>query len=195
MGDTAWKEWERTVAKGFSSWLTGGTRNDVLMRMPLQGRMVERTFGDLCVNSRVPERWKPAGLWFLQKFLVDAKNRKRFRLPGLLTGPDHEFYGWWRKLTGDAADNGKWRLMVLLDKPSNVHTIVVGQKEWKLFDDKFGWLKGDVGNRRIEFPVLKMHQPKLDETLRFCQFEKLLKWLDPAALGAPIPSKEVVSGA
>lgn len=189
MGDTPWKKWERTTAEQLSNWLTEGTRKDVLVRQSLMGRMVERLYGDFALNPRGVERWRPLGTWFMQTFHVDAKNRKAFRLPSMLTSPDHPFWEWWAKLSKEASmGGGKKRLMLLLAKPSNERIAVIGQREWKWFEEVLGKPVG-----KAWFPVFRLYRPEIEEAVRFCELGRLLRWIDPTLLGCPVAAKGACS--
>lgn len=183
--DKAWKKWERTVAESLSRWMSGGRCKTIVARQSLLGRMVERKYGDMAPHPDCPEKWRPAARWFMEKFHVDAKVRKAFRLPALLTGPAHPFWSWWGKLTHEAAMAGaKMRLMVLLAKPSNEHVLVFGRRERQWFDSLVGL--------KLSFPSMTLRRAYAEaggdeEAVTLVQLEPMLKFLDPQALGCPGP--------
>lgn len=187
MGDTAWKAWEREVGKAISRWLTGALskpRNDLVARQALYGRMIERKYGDMAPHPDCPEAWRPAVAWFMATFHVDAKNRKKFRLPGLLTGKDHEFWSWWAKLSHEAAMAGaKKRLMVLLAKPSGERVLVFGQRERAWFDDHVGdkW-----GFPHLQLRRVRGEKDGDDETIYLVSLADFLRHADPEVLGCPV---------
>lgn len=194
MGDTPWKKWERTVAEAFSRWLSETADKEpravggrVVCRQSLMGRMVESVFGDLAIHPQCAAKYLPAAQWFMTTFMVDAKNRKAFRLPSLLRSPKHEFWGWWDKLGDDAARaGGKHRLMVMLDKSCGVHTLAFGGRDRD-------WLMSQCG--RFTFQHFVMETPKGDrenpEKVVFCEFESFLEWANPVGLGCPEVESEV----
>lgn len=191
MADKAWKAWERTCAEWFSRWLSGSldkkspTVEDerVVCRQSLMGRMVERKYGDLAIHPACSERMRPCADWFMKTFMVDAKKRASFRLPGLLTSPGHEFWNWWAKLSEDAGAQGKRRFMVLLDHNSKARVLAFGRSESKVFTDNLGFMR--------PFPFFNMSH-RIDtlqdgdrEEMTFCDFDKFLRWADPVGLGCP----------
>lgn len=191
MASSAWKVWERTCAERFSLWLSGCLGKEspkveearVVCRQSLMGRMVERKYGDLATHPDCTERMRPRADWFMKTFMVDAKKRASFRLPGLLTSPDHEFWKWWEKLSEDAGAQGKRRFMVLLDHNSKARVLAFGRSESKVFTDNLGFMR--------PFPFFNMSH-RIDtlpdgnrEEMTFCDFDKFLKWADPVQLGCP----------
>lgn len=176
----------------FSRWLSGALEkespraeeNRVVCRQSLMGRMVERKYGDLAIHPDCSERMRPRADWFMRTFMVDAKKRASFRLPSLLTSPGHEFWKWWEKLSVDAGEQGKRRLMILLDHNSKAHILAFGAGERR-------WLEDIVGLRwsQTPFPILRLDAYCLvgaeKETINFCEFEAFLRWAEPVALGCP----------
>lgn len=196
MGDTPWKKFERTCAEWFSRWLCGAVdkknstvaEERIICRQSLMGRMVERIWGDMAIHPKIDPAFRPAAEWFMGKFMVDAKLRKRFRLTSLLTSPHHEFWQWWDKLTDDASRaGGKYRLMVLMEAGSKGHILAFGNHERQWFLDQFGGFK---------FPSMGMWMrqdaEKLEE-ISFCEFEEFLKWADPVGLGCPEVKRDAVT--
>ncbi len=193
MADKAWKQFERTCAEWFSRWLSGKLESDlvedtrVIARQALLGRMVERIWGDMAIHPKIAPRMQPLARWFMDTFMVDAKLRKKFKLPSLLTYPDHEFWTWWEKLTDDAVkSNAKQRLMVLMENHSKTHILAFGEKERDWFEEHGAHIDGS------NFPKLKLEFFQTRGTIRdakdrvtFCEFEAFLKWVDPTRLGCP----------
>lgn len=191
MASSSWKVWERTCSKVFSRWLSGAIDKEsprveeerVVCRQSLMGRMVERKYGDLATHPDCSDAMRPRADWFMKTFMVDAKKRAAFRLPGLLTSPDHEFWKWWEKLSEDAGAQGKRRFMVLLDHNSKARVLAFGRAESKFFNDQLGFMRS--------FPFFNMSHrintlPDGDrEEMTFCDFDKFLKWADPVLLGCP----------
>lgn len=184
MADKPWKKWERTVAERFSRWLSYGKCPKVICRQALMGRMVERIYGDMAIHPNCPDKYRPMADWFMKTFIVDAKNRKSFRLASLLTSPKHEFFWWHDKLLGDAVRaGGKRPIMVLLDKPTNVHVVAFGKHLRTLLEMN--------GVRIYEStPMMVLAFGKDDEDggsdrFMFCLFEGWLKAVDPVGLGCP----------
>lgn len=203
MASSAWKTWERTCSKAFSRWLSGALDKEsprvederVVCRQSLMGRMVERKYGDLAIHPDCSERMRPRADWFMRTFMVDAKKRAAFRLPSLLTSPEHEFWKWWEKLSEDAGKQGKRRLMVLLDHNSKAHVLAFGASEKK-------WLDDIVKIREATFPTLHYRaaaefEPTTGQNLAafgkdkivFCEFERFLRGVDPVLLGCPEETK------
>ena len=192
MGDKAWKKFERTCAEWFSRWLAGKLESDlvedtrIIARQALLGRMVERIWGDMAIHPKIAPRMQPTARWFMDTFMVDAKLRKRFKMPSLLTSPNHDFWFWWDKLGEDAAKaGGKKRLMVLMEGGSKGHVLAFGGKELE-------WFLSNCGG--VRFPTLKLlaHTDER-EAVTFCEFEAFLKWADPVVLGCPEVQRDAVS--
>jgi len=191
MADSGWKRWERGCAERFSRWLCGVNEkqakvehNRIISRQSLLGRMVEERWGDMAIHPKCSDRMMPAAKWFMRTFIVDAKKRKTFRLPSLLTSPNHDFWKWWQKTTDDSIqpDGVKFRLMTLLDHNSKAHILAFGRRESRHWTDQLGFMR--------PFPFfLISHRLKLEdgdrEEITFCEFEKFLEWADPVALGCP----------
>lgn len=185
---SGWKQWERTCAEQFSRWLAGKLGSDlvrdkhIVCRQSLMGRMVERKYGDLAIHPNCIAEMRPAAEWFMKQIMVDAKNRKQFRIPSLLTSPLHPFIEWWSKLTITASEQLKWRFMVILNKPSNEHVLVFGQPERE-------WLNKSVGDVRALFPVFEFRPLKTTEPVFICQLEDFIASVSPVALGCPTASE------
>jgi hypothetical protein len=185
---SGWKKWERTCAEQFSRWLAGKPGSDlvadkhIVCRQSLMGRMAERKYGDLAIHPDCIPEMRPRADWFMKQIMVDAKNRKAFRIPSLLTSPRHVFIEWWDKITGDASEQLKWRLMVVLNKPSNEHILIFGQAERE-------WLNKSVGDIRRLFPVFEYRAIEGREIITICQLEGFLLSVDPASLGCPKASE------
>lgn len=201
MPDSPWKKFERLVAERFSKWMAQGAKGvdaeRILSRQALMGRMIERTYGDLTVHPKCSSRFLPMAKWFMEKFQVDAKNRKAFRLPGLLTGAEHPFWGWWEKLTEEtprygrmlvtvpdralalqAKDSGKVRLMVIMNAPSKEHLLVLGFGDMEFFQSAMGTM-----NRGI--PTFEIHRVKTEDAVKIVVLEDFLNWADPVSMGCP----------
>ena len=169
---------ERLIAKKISKWLSDGKREDVIVRQSMLGRMIECLFGDLSQNPKLPDQWKPLGVWFMKTFIVDTKNRADFRLPAILTQCAHPIWEWWDKLSENGArSGGKKCLLVLLDKTAHSHTLIIGPKER-------AWLLDELGPIPVPYFELKFPGEKLVELTLF-NFDYFLKWADPITLGCP----------
>lgn len=178
MGD-AWKAWERQVGASISRWLSFGASKDLLCRQSLMGRMVECKYGDLAIHPSCPPSWMVQAQWFMETFMVDAKNRKAFRLAALLTQPANQFWEWWAKHTKQAAEaGGKKRMMVM--QHGGAHVLVWGKRE-------VDWMMPTIGDK-WPFPAYQVQRrwdTEEEECLVFCQFENWLKFADPVTLGCP----------
>jgi hypothetical protein len=185
---SGWKKWERTCAEQFSRWLAGKPGSDlvadkhILCRQSLMGRMVERKYGDLAIHPDCIPPMRPLAEWFMKQIMVDAKNRKAFRVPSLITSPLHPFIEWWSKLTVTASEQMKWRLMVILNKPSNEHILIFGQPERE-------WLNKSVGDVQKLIPVFQFRPVNGSEVVTICQLEDFLESIDPFSLGCPKASE------
>jgi hypothetical protein len=201
MPDSPWKKWERLVAERFSKWLAQGVEGveseRILSRQALMGRMVERTYGDITVHPKCAPRFLPMAKWFMERFQVDAKNRKAFRLPGLLTGVQHPFWGWWEKLTDETpryfpefpitapltgktivADKGKVRLMVIMNAPSKEHLLVLGYGDGEFYERAMGKMSRAI-------PTFEIQRVKTEDAVKIVVLEDFLEWADPVSLGCP----------
>jgi hypothetical protein len=178
----AWKDFERTVGAAFSRWLTDGTRKDVVARQSLLGRMVERKYGDLAPHPDCPDRWRSAVSWFFETFQVDAKNRKSFRLARVLATPNHEFWGWWAKLTEQTAVAGAKKRLMVIQHPG-AHLLLFGVRE-RL------WLRDQAG--RWTFPTFSFRRGKEidEEVLTICRLENWTRAVSPVSLGCPEPPQK-----
>lgn len=201
MPDSPWKKHERMVAVLFSRWLaqgvTGVEADRVLSRQALHGRMVERLHGDLAIHPKCSERMRPAAEWFMRTFQVDAKNRKAFRLPGLLTGAKHPFWEWWDKLSEETPryrtynlpvgpgetelhNQGKVRMMVILNNPSKERLLVLGFGDGEFYE-------GACGKMHDAIPTFEISKVMTHGTIavKIVVLEDFLAWTDPVALGCP----------
>jgi hypothetical protein len=161
------------------------------------GRMIERTYGDLTVHPKCSDRFLPMARWFMKTFQVDAKNRKAFRLPGLLTGDKHPLWGWWAKLSEEtpryraynlpigpgetgARSEGKIRLMIILNNPSKEHLLILGYGDGEFYE-------GACGKMSNAIPTFEISKPGTHgtEAVKIVVLEDFLKWVDPVALGCP----------
>lgn len=178
--DHPWKKWERQVGELISRWLSGGRRKDLIARQSLMGRMVERKYGDMATHPDCIDRWRPASDWFMKTYQVDAKNRKAFRLGGMLSQQDNPFWQWWAKLTHDTAmSGGKQRMMFL--QHQGLHVLVLGARELE-------WgLHHGVDSDRAPIPSYILSRGKEDDRVFLFQAEGWLKFADPAKLGCPGP--------
>jgi hypothetical protein len=205
MPDSPWKKWERQVAVLFSRFLaqggTGVEAERILSRQALMGRMIERTYGDLTVHPKCSDRFRPMAKWFMERFQVDAKNRKAFRLPGLLTGAEHPFWGWWEKLSEETPrysrvltrtprvddpsasimgveEKGKIRMMVIMNCPSKEHLLVLGYGDGEFYESA-------LGNMSRAIPTFEIQRVRTEDAVKIVVLEDFLEWADPVALGCP----------
>lgn len=206
MADSAWKVFERTTALAFSTWMAQGVRGvegeRILARQSMMGRMIERKYGDLAIHPKCSDRFLPMARWFMERFQVDAKNRKAFRLPGLLTSPAHVFWGWWAKLSEEVPrysrtllppidkgvviegsgyrveEKGKIRLMVILNNPSKEHLLVLGFEDMEFFQSALGLM-----NKAI--PTIEIRHANTEDAVKIVVLEDFLRWADPVSLGCP----------
>jgi hypothetical protein len=200
MPDSPWKKFERLVAERFSKWMAQGAKGvdaeRILSRQALMGRMIERTYGDLTVHPKCSSRFLPMAKWFMEKFQVDAKNRKAFRLPGLLTGAEHPFWGWWEKLTEETPrwsrimtrdgssgkvsteEKGKVRLMVIMNAPSKEHLLVLGYGDTEFLDSAMGLMDREI-------PTIRIRRVKTADAVKIVVLEDFLNWADPVSMGCP----------
>lgn len=107
------KRFELVVAK-----LLGSSLADTpvaFRRMPLQGRSLEKFEGDIIPNPdpSVPEAARVISSLFLKRFLVDAKDRKKWSLEALVLSDKCEVWGWWEELLVRAGMNGKQPFLVV----------------------------------------------------------------------------------
>lgn len=200
MPDSPWKKWERQVAVLFSRWLAqgvGGVESErIISRQALLGRMIEQIYGDLAIHPKCSERFLPMARWFMEKFQVDAKNRKAFRLPGLLTGSEHPFWGWWAKLTEETPkysrildlnssvakvkEQGKVRMMVIMNTPSKEHLLVLG------FGD-LEFIESAAGRMNHAIPTFEISKAGTQDgtAVKIVVLEDFLNWADPVSMGCP----------
>lgn len=107
------QQFERVVAKLLGQAICGDDR--AFIRMPLAGRAMERYEGDIIQN---PDPFlaegvrKTAGL-FLQKFMLDAKDRKGWSLEAMILNDTCPVWDWWDKLARDAHNISKVPLLVV----------------------------------------------------------------------------------
>jgi hypothetical protein len=164
----------------------------------MMGRMIERKYGDLAIHPKCSDRFLPMARWFMERFQVDAKNRKAFRLPGLLTSPSHVFWEWWAKLSGEVPrysrillpgiftteagpkveEKGKIRLMVILNNPSKEHLLVLGFEDMEFFQSALGLM-----NKAI--PTIEIRHANTEDAVKIVVLEDFLRWADPVSLGCP----------
>jgi len=178
----------------------------ILSRQALMGRMVERTYGDLTVHPKCAERFLPAARWFMGRVQADAKNRKAFRLPGLLTAPAHPFWGWWDKLSEEtpryrremippAEGEAKWRtnewgkvrMMVVMNAPSKEHLLVLGFGDMDFFESAMGGMGKEI-------PTMEIRRVHTEDAVKIVVLEDFLEWADPVSLGCPKVEVGDVSG-
>lgn len=199
MPDSPWKVFERTCATLYSRWLaqgeTGVMSERIVSRQALMGRMIERTYGDLTVHPKCADRYLPMAKWFMKTFQIDAKNRKAFRLPGLLTGVRHPFWIWWDKLSeetpryrtynlpmgpGETEEHheGKIRMMVIMNAPSKEHLLVLGFGDGEFYESALGKM-----DRAI--PTFEIRRVGTEDAVKIVVLEDFLEWADPVALGCP----------
>jgi hypothetical protein len=182
MPDSPWKKFERLTAVKISKWLAQGAvrgveAERVICRQALLGRMVENIWGDLAMHPQCSERMRPAAEWFMGKVMVDCKNRKKFRLPGILTEAAHPFWRWWEKLKNDAMGAGqKMAFIVAMNQPSKEHILAFGESE-------AAWVWDACG--RYAVPSMDIIR-KGRERVSFMILEKFLDVVDPVALGCPM---------
>ena len=187
-------------AERFSYWLAGDAAKGVearqiIARQSMYGRMIERKFGDLAIHPQCSDRFLPMARWFMERFQADAKNRKAFRLPGLLTAPAHVFWNWWAKLSGETpryrremlppGDGGiKWRinewgkirLMVIMNAPSKEHLLVLGFEDMEFFQSAMGTMDKAI-------PTFEIRKVKTEDAVKIVVLEDFLRWADPVSLG------------
>ena len=184
MGDTAWKAHERAVGAAISRWIAqtpkGKKPPAIIARQALQGRMVERLWGDLALHPDVTPKWAAAASWFMNWAMVDAKRRKVFSLPSVLRSPSHAMFEWWAKLT-DQAPSDRMRFMVLMDRGARL--LVYGHREAKVIHDQVGEGLYPLYHLRPQMGA------DLDESLTFCHLEAFLHAVEPAAFGCPGPAE------
>lgn len=106
-------KFELATAKMLGEAICGDSK--AFMRMPLHGRSLERFSGDIIPNldPRLPEKTRSLAAGFAKLCLVDAKDRKKWTLDGLVVSKDSEPWKWWDKLTKSAEDIKKEPLMVV----------------------------------------------------------------------------------
>jgi len=201
MGDSPWKAWERNCSKIISRWLaqgvTGVEGERIICRQALTGRMVEQIYGDMAIHPKCSDRFRRVAQWFMDHVQVDSKNRKAFRLPGLLTGAKHPFWDWWAKLTEETPrystyslptgpgetetyQKGKIRMMIILNNPSKEHLLILG------FED-MGFIEDAVGRMHHAIPTFEISKIGTNATIgvKIVVLEDFLEWVDPVALGCP----------
>lgn len=205
MSDSPWKVLERTTALALSTWLAQGVKGvegeRILARQSMMGRMIERKYGDLAIHPKCSDRFLPMARWFMERFQVDAKNRKKFRLPGLLTSPAHVFWEWWAKLSGEVPrysrilksspragdpsagvisveEKGKIRLMVILNNPSKEHLLVLGFEDMEFFQSALGLMDKAI-------PTIEIRHANTEDAVKIVVLEDFLRWADPVSLGCP----------
>lgn len=107
------KKFERDVAKLLGRTICGDPR--AFMRMPLQGRSLEKFEGDIIPNPlpTIPEATRRLSGSFMRKFMIDAKDRKGWEFDTLVLSEDCAVWKWWAKLEKSALDMAKEPLMIL----------------------------------------------------------------------------------
>lgn len=174
----------------------------ILSRQALMGRMIERTYGDITVHPKCSARFLPMAKWFMAHIQVDAKNRKAFRLPGLLTAPAHPFWSWWDKLSEETPrysrtlipgaltepvrrieERGKVRMMVILNCPSKEHLLALG------FGD-LEFIESALGKMSRAIPTFEIRRVRTEDAVKIVVLEDFLAWADPVSLGCPKVEEE-----
>lgn len=180
MADTAWKAHERAVGVAFSRWIAqtpkGKKPPAIIARQALQGRMVERLWGDLALHPDVTPKWMSSASWFMNWVMVDAKRRKVFSLPALLRSPSHAMFEWWAKLD-EQCPSDRMRFMVLMDRGARL--LVYGRREAKVIHDATG---------NLPFPSYQFRaqdDAHLDEPLTICHLDAFVRDIEPDAFGCP----------
>ena len=184
MADTAWKAHERAVGVAFSRWIaqtpTGKKPPAIIARQALQGRMVERLWGDLALHPDVTPKWAAAASWFMNWTMVDAKRRKVFSLPALLRSPSHAMFEWWAKLD-EQCPSDRMRLMVLMDRGARL--LVYGHREAQVFQEMVG---------EGLYPLYKFRAQQgapCEEPLTICHLDAFVRAVEPGAFGCPGPAE------
>lgn len=106
-------QFERDAAKLLGKAICDDPRGFV--RMGLQGRSIEKFRGDLIpnLNPSLPERVKALSAAFARLWMVDAKDRKKWTIDGLVLSPKSEPWAWWDKLVDASEEVGMSPLMIL----------------------------------------------------------------------------------
>ena len=169
------KNWERTVAKAFSMWITHGETDAAIVRQSMMGRMVERIIGDLAASPDVTDKWRASAQWFASSIMVDAKNDINFSMRNIIGKSGTAMLAWWKKLSDNASRSGRRPLLVPLDGQSNERYIVLchGMAE----DSIHGW-----PNSVSDYIVLRIRGT---DPLVILRLDDFINVADPNRLGCP----------